>query len=48
MTVLMHSYNKDIALVEWIRLVKGSISFLPGEKISLINLFKRWKNFFRA
>ena len=29
-TVLMHSYNRDMALVEWIKLVNGSISFLPS------------------
>ena len=30
MTVLMHSYNSDMADVEWIRLVNGSINFLPS------------------
>jgi hypothetical protein len=30
MTVLMHSYSSDIAEVEWIRFVRGSISFLPN------------------
>ncbi len=30
MTVLMHSYSSDIADVEWIRFVSGSISFLPS------------------
>ena len=29
-TVLMHSYSRDIAEVEWIRLVSGSISFFPN------------------
>ena len=29
-TVLMHSYNSDMADVEWIRLVNGSINFLPS------------------
>ena len=29
-TVLMHSYSKDIAEVEWIRFVNGSINFFPN------------------
>ena len=29
-TVLIHSYNKDMAEVLWIKLVKGSINFLPN------------------
>ena len=30
MTVLIHSYSRDIADVLCIRLVRGSISFLPN------------------
>ena len=37
MTVLMHSYNNDMADVLWIKLVNGSISFLPNRGSNGVN-----------
>lgn len=36
-TVFMHSYRRDIAVVLLIKFVKGSISFLPNRGSSGVN-----------
>ena len=42
MTVLIHSYRSDMAEVEWIREVSGSINFFPnrGSEIDRKKIFE--------